>query len=137
MHPYNGHPLLTNAYLQELFNNPLRPFLNRATQAQYPAGSVFKIVTTAAALDSGITTADWAYNSTGVWNRLGSDRFDWLEGGHGVLNMRQALTASCNSCFYEIGYLTGQKDFNLIPEYARLFGFGQDTGIEIDRCYIL
>jgi len=133
LHPFNNHPLLTESYINDLFNNPLRPFLNRATQGQYPPGSVFKLVSASAAMDSGVANASWTYNSTGSWNRTGLTRYDWREGGHGVLNLEQAITASCNTCFYEIGYQTGQVDFNIIPDEARLYGFGSEFGLEIDE----
>ncbi len=135
LNPLNSHPLLTDSTLQDLFNNPLKPFLNRATQGQYPAGSIFKIVTTAAALESGVETPDSTYNCTGTWTGLGADnpRYDWLKDGHGVLTFAQALTASCNPWFYQAGLLTGDKDPNLIPGYARQFGFGDNLGLEIDE----
>ncbi|GAB4469109.1 MAG: penicillin-binding protein 2 [Anaerolineae bacterium] len=131
LHPFNNHPRLTEGYITDLLNNPLRPFLNRATQGQYPPGSVFKIVSMAAALDSGVANAGWTYNSTGSWGRAGLTRYDWKEGGHGLLNLSQALTASCNTCFYELGYETGLRDFNIVPQEARLFGFGDVFGLEI------
>ena len=135
LHPYNNHPLMTETYLDDLFNNPLRPFLNRATQGQYPPGSIFKIVTAATALESGLFRADTFYTCTGVWAELGEDnlRYDWLEGGHGTITLAQGLTASCNPWFYHIGLVTGQADFNLIPSFAREFGLGSELGIEIEE----
>lgn len=133
LHPYNNHPLLTQSYLNTLFNNPLRPFLNRSTQGQYPAGSVFKIVTAAAGLDSGVVTDNWAYESTGTWSKTGFTRYDWKEGGHGLMDIQLALTTSCNSCFYELGYETGVEDFSIIPDMAAQFLFGRSTGVEIEE----
>src|SRR5262249_50640975 len=94
LNPQNNHPLLTDSTLQDLFNNPLTPLVNRATQGQYPPGSVFKIVSTAAALESGVVTPDTSYTCTGVWDGLGQDnlRYDWLKDGHGEILFRQALT---------------------------------------------
>lgn len=136
LYPFNNHPFAMGGnYLQDLLNNPLKPFLNRATQGQYPPGSIFKIVTMAAALGSGLFQPDTPYTCTGVWTELGPQnvRYDWKEGGHGELTLAQALTASCNPYFYHIGLVTGQSDFNLIPSYARMFGFGQELGIQIDE----
>jgi penicillin-binding protein 2 len=135
LNPLNSHPLLTDNTVQELFNNPLKPFLNRATQGQYPPGSVFKIVTTAAALESGVEKPDSVYNCTGVWSGLGPDnlRYDWLKDGHGEITFAQALTASCNPWFYQAGLDTANKNFNLIPDYARQFGFGHTLGLQIEE----
>nr|MBN1228449.1 hypothetical protein [Anaerolineae bacterium] len=133
-HPYNNHPLSTDSYLQGLFTNPFRPLLNRATQGAYAPGSLFKVVSMTAALESGIFTVDSSYTCTGQWNETGNFvRYDWLEGGHGPLTLSQALTASCNPWFYHIGYLTGQQDYNLIPDYAREYHLGQPLGIILEE----
>ncbi len=121
--------------LGRLFNDPGRPLLNRATQGAYPAGSVFKIVTMSAALNSGLYTPDTLYTSTGSWNRLGDAfvKYDWLEGGHGTISLKQALVVSCNTCFYDVGYNLDEADPELLPNTAVQFGFGQPTGIQIEE----
>src|SRR5690606_3657070 len=106
--------------------------LNRATQGAYPAGSTFKIVTFAAALNSGLYDADSRYSSTGSWSRLGDQfiKYDWLTGDHGTISLRTALVVSCNSCFYDVGYTIDGADNTLLPRIAREFGLGQPTGIQ-------
>lgn len=123
------------AELGAVLTNPENPLYNRATQGAYPAGSTFKIVTMAAALNSGLYTADTRYNSTGTWNRLGEGytKTDWLEGGHGNITLRQALVVSCNSCFYDVGYSLNELDPELLPATARQFGLGAVTGIQINE----
>lgn len=134
LHPNNNHPLLTENYIADMLNSPLKPLLNRATRGRYPPGSIFKIVTMTAALESSLFTPDSTYTCTGSWNELGNlVRYDWLPEGHGTLTLAQALTASCNPWFYHIGLKTGQEDFELLPRYAREYGFGQELGIEIDE----
>lgn len=135
LNPFNSHPLNTPTYIRELINSPLKPFLNRATQGEYPAGSVFKVVSMSAALGSDLFEPNSPYTCTGVWTGLGANtpRYDWLEGGHGTITLAQALTGSCNPYFYQIGLKTGQEDFDLIPSYARQYGFGQRMGIEIEE----
>lgn len=115
-----------------LLNDPGQPLLNRATQGAYPAGSTFKIVTFAAALNSGLYDADSRYSSTGSWSRLGDQfiKYDWLTGGHGTISLRTALVVSCNSCFYDVGYTIDGADNTLLPRIAREFGLGQPTGIQ-------
>jgi penicillin-binding protein 2 len=109
--------------------DPREPQLNRAAQGRYPTGSVMKTFTALAALDSGVYDFDDRYNSTGVWNR-DIPRRDWLRGGHGLLDLAQALTHSCNTCFYEAGYRMNEVDPYLLPEYANEMGFGVATGLE-------
>ena len=117
--------------LGQVFNDPGRPLINRAAQGAYPAGSVFKIVTLAAALNSGLYTPETLYTSTGTWNKLGDGnaKTDWLEGGHGTITLKQALVVSCNSCFYDVGYNIDGQDNTLLPRIATEFGLGQRTGI--------
>lgn len=115
-----------------LLNDPGQPLLNRATQGAYPAGSTFKLVTYAAALNSGLYTPDSRYSSTGSWNKLGDEftKYDLLSSGHGTISLRTALVVSCNSCFYDVGYTIDGTDNTLLPRIAREFGLGQPTGIQ-------
>jgi penicillin-binding protein 2 len=121
------------AALGAVLSNPDRPFLNRATQGAYPSGSTFKIVTMAAALNSGLYTPDTRYYSTGTWDRLGEAyvKTDWRQGGHGNVTLRQALVVSCNSCFYDVGFNLDELDSHLLPDTARAFGLGETTGIQL------
>ncbi|MDX1413664.1 MAG: penicillin-binding transpeptidase domain-containing protein [Candidatus Promineifilaceae bacterium] len=118
--------------LTNVLNDPGRPLINRAAQGVYPAGSVFKIITLAAALNSGLYTPDTLYNSTGVWNRLGDEyaKTDWRSGGHGTVSLRQALVVSCNTCFYDVGYNLDGQDNTLLPRTAQQFGLGDFTGLQ-------
>jgi penicillin-binding protein 2 len=115
-----------------LLSDSRRPLLNRATQGTYPLGSVFKIVTIAAALEAGGFTPESLYTCTGTWSELGPDAIkkDWLEGGHGTLNLVQGLERSCDPYFYHLGLALANISFDLLPEYARAFGLGQPTGLE-------
>lgn len=118
--------------INALLNDPGQPLLNRATQGAYPAGSTFKLITYAAALNSGLYDSTSRYSSTGVWNRLGNEyaKYDWLTGGHGTISLRTALVVSCNSCFYDVGYTIDGMDNTLLPRIAREFGLGRLTGIQ-------
>lgn len=118
--------------LAAVLSNPGNPLVNRAAQGAYPAGSIFKVVTLAAGLRSGLYTPQTAYASTGSWDRLGENfiKFDWRQGGHGRVSFAQALTVSCNSCFYDMGYNVDEVDPYLFPTVAREFGLGSRTGIQ-------
>jgi len=115
-----------------LLFDPRRPLLNRATQGTYPLGSVFKIITMAAALEETDYAPDSLYTCAGVWSELGPGaiKHDWLEGGHGTITLVQALERSCNIYFYHLGLTLSNIGFDILPEYARAFGLGQPTGIE-------
>ncbi len=118
--------------LQILLNDTRQPLINRAAQEIYPAASVFKIITMSAALLSNAYLPDSRYTCTGTWDRLGPNyiKTDWLEGGHGNITLRQALTFSCDPYFYDVGFTLDQVDSFLIPETARAFGLGAPTGIQ-------
>ncbi|MEM7798937.1 MAG: penicillin-binding transpeptidase domain-containing protein [Chloroflexota bacterium] len=114
-----------------LINDSGNPLLNRVTQGTYPPGSIFKIVTVAAAINSGKYTFDTLYESTGSWNKLGESfvKYDWLEGGHGTINLAEALVVSCNTCFYDVGYQIDQDTPDFLSDVARDFGLGEPTGL--------
>jgi penicillin-binding protein 2 len=126
----NGNPLSSDNYREALAADSRVPYFNRATEGEFPPGSVFKIITASAALGSGLFEPDTEYTCNGFWNDL-ETRADWKEGGHGTITLVQAITGSCNPYFFEIGYQTGRSDPDLIPDYARRFGMGSELGIEI------
>ncbi len=118
---------------QRLLTAPDKPLLNRAAQSIYPPGSSFKMVTMAAAMHEGIATAQDEFVDRGSWDGLGVDlrRYCWNRSGHGQLSFVQGLSASCNVVFYTVGKGLDGKGQYLLPDYARKFGFGAHTGIEI------
>lgn len=111
------------------------PLFNRATMGTYPPGSTFKPLVAVAALEEDKVTLTEKINDPGIWYYPdiieGTKRWSWKcwkGSGHGRLNVTQAITASCNTFFYEMGYRLGIEKIN---EYAAAFGLGQPTGIEI------
>ncbi len=114
-----------------LFNDNRRPLINRAVQGEYPAGSVFKLVTMIAATRSGLYNPNTSYTSTGTWDKLGPTavKTDWRTGGHGTVSLRGALVVSCNTCFYDAAYNMDLEDPNHFSAVARELGFGSSTDI--------
>lgn len=116
---------------QAVLADPNRPLLNRATQGQYPAGSVFKIVTLAAALEAGEMEPHTEFNCPGYWDGLGvaNRKACWLETGHGIITLQDGLTASCNVVYYEVGKQLSLRDTSILPTFGKAFGFGATTGL--------
>ncbi len=117
-----------------LVNDTVRsPLFNRATYGTYAPGSTFKPMTSVAALESGIITPYTEIRDRGRYTYYAYPQpqcwiYDQYGGTHGYVNVTDALTVSCNYFFYEVGRLTG---IDTLASYARQFGFGQSTGIEI------
>ena len=105
--------------------------LNRATQDAYPAGSIFKIITMAAGLNSGLFTPASEYTCDGFFNEVaGFVGADWKEDGHGTLTLKQGLSGSCNPWFWHIGKALYDWNPDWLSETARGFGLGQITGLD-------
>lgn len=116
---------LSAAEWTALTTNPKRPLNNRAVQGQYPPGSIFKIVMAIAGLQEGVITPQTTQFCPGHYVYGGHTFRDWKAGGHGSVNLRQALTQSCDVYFYHVGQELG---IDRIAHHARAFGLGQTTG---------
>lgn len=132
---FNPNSSLKNA--QDLINgwakDPRKPTFNRATLGQYPPGSVFKIVSMAAAAGSGQFKLTTPITCGGVWNGgpLGDrKRTDWLPRGHGTITLKQALTGSCDIYFWNIGWTLNNVDPHILINYSKKMGFGAPTGVQ-------
>ena len=108
------------------------PMFNRAVNGTYAPGSTFKMVTAAAALETGVITPSSVIQDKGVYTFYEYPQpwcWVWPLGyTHGRVNVSDAITVSCNYFFYEVGRLTG---IQTIDDYAKQFGLGRSTGIEI------
>ena len=135
---FDWHNAASNVGLQEIFQQN-QPLINRATTGAYPLGSLFKIVTMGAALDSGEFDPGTIYNCGHTFTELaGVTLNDWtLERelpAQGEISLVQALERSCNPYFYHIGLELFEVGMpNALREMAEGFGLGQLTGIEIDE----
>jgi penicillin-binding protein 2 len=111
---------------QRIINDPTHPLQNRAFQAQYPPGSVFKLIVAIAGLESGALTRETKFTCPGYFY-LGNAKFDdWKKGGHGTLDLRSAIVNSCNVYFYQAGLKVGIEE---ITRVARAFGLGDAPGL--------
>ncbi|MDR2665869.1 MAG: penicillin-binding protein 2 [Endomicrobium sp.] len=101
---------------------------NRALQALYPPGSVFKIITFAAAVE----LMNINYEETVLCNgsfKLGNRNYScWRKQGHGKVNLFSAMVQSCNIYFYKLGLKLGVKN---LRKYAKKFHLGEKMGIDL------
>ncbi len=114
---------------EELQAHPKTPLTNKAVSGQYAPGSTFKMVTALAALEAGVITANQTIHCPGHYE-LGERRFHcWkYKGGHGAMNMVEALMQSCDVYFYEIARRIG---IDKISDMAQRLGIGSSLGIEL------
>ncbi len=118
----------SNTELTDLFNNPKHPFLNKAIEGLYAPGSTFKPITGIAGLMDGKIKKSTKVFCSGHLNFAGSKYHCWKETGHGLMNLEQALSHSCDIYFYQ---LATKLSMDLIQDTAFKFGLGQYTGIEL------
>jgi len=111
-----------------LLHDPRQPLIDRAVQAGYPTGSVFKIVTASAALQLGLVTADTEFYDPGYYNLGGRIFHDNENEAFGHLNFLNAIAVSSNVVFWTISRSVGPEH---ISEYAHLYGLGARTGIDL------
>lgn len=111
-----------------LVKDPAHPLFDRAIAGEYPPGSTFKMITGSAALQEGRLSAqqllpcpanlhfgNWVY-----WN--------WAHYDMGLMNVVKAIPTSCDTFFYEVANRLGA---DTLAGYARAFGYGAKTGIEL------
>ncbi len=135
MASYPGYDLNTfSENFNSIRDNPAEPLVNRATQGIYPPGSTFKILTAAAALDTGTINAGTYILDKGEYRKYAPTYTPrcWVYlrngGTHGYVNVVDALKVSCNYYFYSVADMMG---VDTIVNYATDFGLGVKTGIEL------
>ncbi len=119
---------ITGPRWRDLLDNPRTPLQNRAIQSLYSPGSIFKIVTASAGLESGELTEDKTFECAATfW--IKTWKYDcWNAMGHGWLDVEHALIHSCDIFFYKTGLAL---TVDLLAKYAELFGFGEPTGLDL------
>ncbi|MCX8074389.1 MAG: penicillin-binding protein 2 [Clostridia bacterium] len=114
-----------------ILNDPLSPMINRVVAGRYSPGSTFKMLVGLAGLENKAITVDEKINDPGIYP-YGHNPKCWLyelrKVTHGNIDLSQAIKVSCNCYFYEVGRRLGVEK---IIEFAKLFGLGEKTGIEL------
>ncbi len=116
-----------NKYTDTAASEPAR-FVNPAVSEVYEPGSVFKIVTLAAALDSGLVTPDTAYVDTACLEVGGRSLCNWDRESHGVVTMVEMMAKSLNVGAATLSMRMGAPTFY---NYVSAFGFGNRTGVDL------
>jgi penicillin-binding protein 2 len=111
----------------KLVNDPDKPLLNKAIQAQLAPGSTFKIIMSVAGWQEHIAQ-DLHVNCTGGAEFYGRRFGCWVKGGHGAVTLEKAIYQSCDVFFYTLANKLG---IDRIAKYATDFGLGQRTGIDL------
>lgn len=124
----------------EILKDPLTPLFNRALDATYPPGSVYKPVMVVAAIDSGLINSATIIEDKGMFDPDNSpdnkyDKFQptcltysLLGYTHGPINAAQALKVSCNYFFYDLG---DRIKLSIMDNTGKMMGLGESTGIEL------
>ena len=119
----------------EIVNGENNPLFNRALNGIYAPGSTFKPVTAMAGLCEGRIDTTTTIECEGIFDKYADAGYAprcWIygQGLHGELTLSEALTYSCNYYFYTVAdYL----QISLLAKYAKLYGLGESTGIELSE----
>lgn len=115
---------------RDLVESPRKPLFNRAIQGGYEPGSTIKPFIALAGLHNELLNAEQKVLSTGHFQLNDEGRIyrDWKEGGHGRVDLEQAIAQSVNTYFYQLALELG---INRIHHYLSPFGFGKTTGLDL------
>jgi penicillin-binding protein 2 len=119
---------ITHAEWQGIQSDPRRPLHDRVISSFYAPGSTFKVVVAVAGVESGTVSPAWRTYCNGSIKIYDRRRLCWKRGGHGWVDLRKALTHSCNVYFYQVGRDVG---IDRIHEYGARFGLGRATGVDL------
>ena len=148
---------MDSSYYNKLVTDKARPFYNNATQEKTAPGSTYKPLVSIAGLTEGVINTQTTLPCYGVYGKVEPNPKCWVyPNAHGSLNVEGAIENSCNCFYYEVGYRLSLKDngINLIgndnnsgdatssyyssdvgtdklAEYAKMFGLGETSGVEI------
>ncbi|RPJ54585.1 MAG: penicillin-binding protein 2, partial [Acidobacteria bacterium] len=104
------------------------PLQNRAIQAEFSPGSTFKVVMAVAGLETGVVNENDTIFCPGGVTLYGHYFHCWKKGGHGTVNLTQAIRQSCNVYFYLLGQKLGIDN---IEQYSKRLGLGHISGVDL------
>jgi penicillin-binding protein 2 len=117
----------------QIMNDPYKPLLNRAIQAEFAPGSTFKPIVALAGLETGTIDDETEFHCTGGASFYGNYYSCWrhapqFPGGHGNISLHRALRESCDVFFYNVANKLG---IDRLAEYGDIAGIGHKTGIDL------
>lgn len=117
------YPLSSHAWKSLQIKNP---FVNRAFNACFPPGSIFKLVTVSAALEQKLLSENEIFTCIGYVYFCNRKYWCNKKSGHGPITVKQSIAQSCNDLFFKIGRII---DIDTLAYYAAQFGLGRPTSI--------
>ena len=121
---------ITQPEFNELLKNERKPLINKFLSGQYSPGSVIKPIIALAALENKIVDQDYTHFCSGKIELFGQEFYCWKDGGHGRINLKDAVKKSCDIYFYEVARLLG---VDRLAETIRKFDFGKTTLKDFDE----
>jgi penicillin-binding protein 2 len=121
---------ISQSEFNELLKNERKPLINKFLSGQYSPGSVIKPIIALAALENKIVDQDYTHFCSGKIELYGQEFYCWKDGGHGKINLKDAIKKSCDIYFYEVARLLG---VDRLAETIRKFNFGQTTLKDFDE----
>ena len=120
---------LSNKEFQKLLNDKNKPFFDRAAQGRYSPASTIKPAIGLYGLETKIIDWDYFMNDPGFFILPEDERTlrGWKKGGHGNINLNNAIIESSNTFFFSLAY---KSDINELIEYLSYFGFGKNVCID-------
>ena len=129
-------------YYNQIYVNSATPFYNKATQELIAPGSTFKPLSSIAGLTENVISYSTLISCNGPYENITPSPKCWINpGAHGSLNVVNAIAHSCNNYFYDVGYRLGLSDgsyssangLEKLTNYAKMFGLGDKSGLEISE----
>ena len=127
-------------YYNKIHSDLSFPWMNRPTTQKTAPGSTFKMVTSVAALEEGVTTPSYEVYDEGEFKKIDpAPKCHVYPGTHGSVNLIDALAVSCNYYFFEMGWRLSidnsgkyntQKGLSTLKKYASLFGLNEKSGLD-------
>jgi penicillin-binding protein 2 len=111
-----------------LARDPRTPLMNKVIQGTYSPGSTFKLIAATAALEEGVITPATTFFCPGYLAVYNTVFHCHIARGHGLVDLRRAIAASCNVYFYQVGI---RLEIARLAKWAKLMGLGAPTGIDL------
>ncbi len=121
---------ISTANYRALQNSDARPLFNRALRGLYPPGSTIKPFIGLAGLEYKVIKPETSKFCPGYYQlpNLSHKYRDWKRWGHGAVNLKDAITQSCDVYFYDLAFNLGIDN---IHDFLQQFGFNKKTGIDL------